>query len=465
MPNSLNRLTSLLFLSGSLLLATGVLHAQVTFVDPNLQNAVREQLELGPTDPLTLADVEGLIVLVALGKNIVLLGGIEQLSNLTVLDLDENEIIDISPLATMTQLTQLSLDTNLVSDIAPLTSLSELFELNLRSNAISDIGPLANLINLTDLDLISNAISDIGPLANLINLTILDMDFNAISDLTPLTDLIKLTSMDLFNNHIRDIGPLAGLTQLTVLSLSSNVISDLTPLTDLIKLTELDLISNSISDISPLAGMAQLTELHLSSNTISELSPLAGLTQLTLLVLSSNSISDIAALVSNTGLGAGDSIELTSTALGLDDCADLQNLIGRGASVTHNVNCDATVLVANFMNGNNAILNSRVYLYNGSNKAGDVTVRVFTMPISGGTRQELTTTPLPLGSLGPNEAFNIKLDVDILGTAGLGLTLPYVTDGGNLMLEFTVTAPKVTGAGQVFSSDLAFGTYPLQVIQ
>ena len=122
-----------------------------------------------------------------------------------------------------------------------------------------------------------------------------------------------------------------------------------------------------------------------------------------------------------------------------------------------------TILVANFVNGNNASLNSRVYLFNGSNQAGDITVRVFTLPVSGGTRQELTTTPLNLGSLGAKEAMNIKLDVDILAPLGIGL--PYTTDGGNLTVEFTVGAENVSGVAQVFSSALAFGTYPMQVIQ
>ena len=39
-----------------------------------------------------------------------------------------------------------------------------------------------------------------------------------------------------------------------------------------------------------------------------------------------------------------------------------------------------TLLVANFMNGNNGAFNSRVYLWNPSASAGQVTVRVFTLP-------------------------------------------------------------------------------------
>jgi hypothetical protein len=123
---------------------------------------------------------------------------------------------------------------------------------------------------------------------------------------------------------------------------------------------------------------------------------------------------------------------------------------------------DETILVANFVNGNSVAFNSRVYLFNPSSSGGDVTVRVFTLPVSGGTAQELTTSPLNLGSLASQRALNIKLAEDIL--APLGITLPYTDNGGNLALEFTIPAPDVRGTAQVFSSDFAFGTYPLQEI-
>ena len=122
-----------------------------------------------------------------------------------------------------------------------------------------------------------------------------------------------------------------------------------------------------------------------------------------------------------------------------------------------------TGLVANFMNGNNAAFNSRVYLWNPSESSGDVTVRVFTLPLTGGLAQELTTAPLNLGTLGAKSALNVKLVENIL--APLGITLPYTTDGGNLTLEFTIQAADVRGAAQVFSSSFAFGTYPLQNVE
>jgi len=118
-----------------------------------------------------------------------------------------------------------------------------------------------------------------------------------------------------------------------------------------------------------------------------------------------------------------------------------------------------TILVANFMNGNNAALNSRVYLWNPSNTAGDITVRVFTLPLRSGFPQELTGAPFNLGALGSKAAVNLKLAEDIL--VPLGISTPYVTDGGNLTLEFTIGSDNVRGVAQVFSGDFAFGTYPL----
>ena len=122
-----------------------------------------------------------------------------------------------------------------------------------------------------------------------------------------------------------------------------------------------------------------------------------------------------------------------------------------------------TVLVANFMNGNDAALNSRLYLWNPSTSAGNVNVRVFTLPVKDGLPQELTSSPLNLGTLESKSAVNLKLVEDILTL--LGIAPPYTDDGGNLTLELTIEAENVRGVAQVFSGGLAFGTYPLQVMQ
>jgi len=121
-----------------------------------------------------------------------------------------------------------------------------------------------------------------------------------------------------------------------------------------------------------------------------------------------------------------------------------------------------TVLGAYFMNGNTDVFSSRIYLRNPSDNPGDVTVRVFTLPPTSGTTEELTTEPLAIGTLGAKSAFSINLAEDIL--TPIGVSVPYTDDGGNLTLEFTIGVAGVQGVAQVFSGDFAFGTYPLQVI-
>lgn len=130
--------------------------------------------------------------------------------------------------------------------------------------------------------------------------------------------------------------------------------------------------------------------------------------------------------------------------------------------ITYGKDETSTSLIAYFLNGNSDSFNSRVYLWNPSDKDGEVSVRVFTLPTSGGIAQELTTSPLVLDTIKSKSALNIKLAEDIL--VSLGITLPYTADGGNLTLQFTITTGKVQGTAQVFSSSFTFGTYQLRKI-
>ena len=100
----------------------------------------------------------------------------------------------------------------------------------------------------------------------------------------------------------------------------------------------------------------------------------------------------------------------------------------------------STVLVANFLNGNTDFFRSRVYLWNPSASAGIVCGRLFTLPRTNGLAQELTNTPLDLGTLAGRSALNLRLE-DIL--AELLPPGPYLIDNGNLTLELTIGTTNV----------------------
>ncbi|MCH7805381.1 MAG: hypothetical protein IH937_15040 [Acidobacteria bacterium] len=123
---------------------------------------------------------------------------------------------------------------------------------------------------------------------------------------------------------------------------------------------------------------------------------------------------------------------------------------------------NGTVLLASFVNGNSALFSSRIYIVNPSGNAGNVTIRVFTLPIAGGANAQVGAD-LALGSLGAGAGLNIRLAEDVL--TPLGISLPYTTDGGNLIVEVTIEATGVIGNAQVFQLDLSsFGIYPLQAL-
>lgn len=268
--------------------------AIATFEDPNLEAAVRAALGVGPQEDLTCGLISGLTSLSASSSGITSLVGIQNLTSLVSLLLGVNSITDINALSGLASLTWLSLI----------------------GNGLSNIGALSGLTNLTKLGLSNNSISDISALSTLTSLTNLTLNLNAITDasvdrLSELSGLTNLTSLNLSENPgLGDIEGLRGLTSLTFLSLSGLSLSNIEPLSGLTNLSLLQLFNSSIVDISALSGLTNLTNLFLRNNTI---------------------LSNIQPLLDNTGLGAGDAVDLTHTAV---ICADITALEAQGVTVT-----------------------------------------------------------------------------------------------------------------------------------
>ena len=116
--------------------------------DSNLRAAIAEELGKSPNAPITVKEMEGLGRLVARNRGIRDLTGIQFATNLSKIDLRDNEISDLSPLAGLINLRELRLDHNFQpSDLSPLAGLINLEVLDFTFN-VSDLSPLAGLINL-----------------------------------------------------------------------------------------------------------------------------------------------------------------------------------------------------------------------------------------------------------------------------------------------------------------------------
>ena len=270
--------------------------------DPNLRAAVAEALGKGPNAPITAEEMARLGRLEGRNRGIRDLTGLQFATNAVWLNLRENQISDLSPLAGLIHLRELWLDDNLLLDISPVRGLTNLTHLEIEENQLSDISPVRGLINLTHLEVQETLVSDILPVRGLTNLTRLDFRATLVSDLSPVAGLINLEELSFSHDNLSDLSPVAGLINLRRIFSWNHAISDLSPLAGLTKLEEINFCGGDISDLTPLAGLTGLKELYLVGEEISDVSPLAGLTGLTRLGLENNDISDISPIAGLTNL-------------------------------------------------------------------------------------------------------------------------------------------------------------------
>ena len=230
--------------------------AQVVEIpDPNLKQAIREELKIPENTPIGQQEMLRLEKLTAKEAEIENITGLKYASNLKSLVLSVNNISDITPLAGLTNLDFLILRNNPIADLSPLANLTKLTYLNLAGVIITDLTPLSNLTALRELHVKHCQIRDISPLSNLTQLTWLGLSANRIVDVSPVANLTALERLDIDRNQIVDISPLANLTELKELHIDNNQIVDVSPLANLTQLTDLTIANNAITDFRPLFGL------------------------------------------------------------------------------------------------------------------------------------------------------------------------------------------------------------------
>ncbi len=301
--------------------------AIASFADAVLEEAVREALSIGTQDALTCSLVTGLTALDASGPGGPVMAG----SGSPEWPDPDHVFDDLAGMQNLTGLTQLTLNNRGITDISPLKGLTNLAVLFLHTNWISDLSALSGMTKLTTLFVSENPLGDISPLAGLTELTVLRLHRHGdnIGGQSPVN--YRGATGLLFTNSITDISPLAGLTKLTDLAVHNHEVSDLSPLRGLTNLIQLRIAGNLFTDLSPLRGLTTLQNLELTGNSITDLSALSGLTNLRRLDLRYNhDLRNIQPLLENPGIGEGDIVELRLTKV---TCADQALLAAKGVEV------------------------------------------------------------------------------------------------------------------------------------
>ena len=251
--------------------------------DESLREVLEAALGKEREELISPIDMAQLTSLVASGRGISDLSGLEFAIRLTQLDISENLIEELEPISNLRYLEWLSIEDNLLTSesLRSLSNITSLKVLSLAMNNINSLFAIPHLSNLRVLDLSSNNISNLALISGFSMLEGLNLSHNEIEDLTPLVDLTNLRWLFLTDNAIHDISPIENLNELMDLSLAGNEIVEISPLAQLQQLRFLDLSSNLIRDISVIAGLESLDNLILDDNRIEDVSPIINNSALT----------------------------------------------------------------------------------------------------------------------------------------------------------------------------------------
>lgn len=197
---------------------------EVSFPDANLKAAVRSALVIPAPTPITDTDMETLVGFDASASNISNIEGLDYATNLTTLFLNENQIVDIFPLAGLSDLTDLQLGNNHISNISAVAGLTNLLGLGLINNQIETMNlGSANLPSLDTFDIAGNPLASvlladaalsqtsfntimdgghlthtgIAELPGVLNLDMSGVDFAGISDLSAMYSADDLEQLSL----------------------------------------------------------------------------------------------------------------------------------------------------------------------------------------------------------------------------------------------------------------------------
>ena len=100
--------------------------------------------------------------------------------------------------------------------------------LNIENNNVKDISVLSPLRSLSWIDLGNNQVSNIEDLSTLKTLSSLNISKNEISNIDPLSKATNLAWLSIANNQIRDLSPLNSLPKLRHLVIEGNAFNQQT---------------------------------------------------------------------------------------------------------------------------------------------------------------------------------------------------------------------------------------------
>lgn len=231
-------------------------------------HTVQEKLQ--KTD-ITETDILAVTELNLSRMNLTDISDLERFTNLVNLDLVENCLIDLSPLAGLKNLRRLAAGND------PFLSEEDRAK-RLGINHFTDYSFLASLPNLVDVDFTATGDNNIEYAQYLPNVEEFRAYCNPITDISPLIHCKKLHQSYFYDCPITDISVYRHLPGTFGIAVNCTGVSDITPLAGKKNFSYLDAHDAEIEDISSLADFESMRYITLARNKIRDFSSLRGKT-------------------------------------------------------------------------------------------------------------------------------------------------------------------------------------------
>lgn len=231
-------------------------------------HTVQEKLQ--KTD-ITEADILSITELNLSRKNLTDVSDLEWFTNLVNLDLVENCLTDLSPIAGLKKLRRL------VAGNDPFLSDEDRAK-RLGINHFTDYSFLKTLTNLVDVDFTATGDDNIEYAEYLPNVEEFRAYCNPITNISPLIHCKKLHQSYFFDCPITDISVYRQLPDTFGIAINCTGVSDITPLAGKKNFSYLDAHDAEIEDISILADFEAMRYVTLAGNHIRDFTPLRGKT-------------------------------------------------------------------------------------------------------------------------------------------------------------------------------------------
>ena len=217
---------------------------------------------------------------------------------LEVLILANCGLSKVEPLSTLEGIRILDLSDNSINSITPLANLATLDELYLGHNALTALPTFRGLRALRILDLSYNSLDYVGSLSACTTLERLNLEHNRLTSLSPIGSLTELVWFNGSSNQVLDVSALAACTKLEGFVMTDNKLTNIDFLSACGGIQEVVIDYNDVEAVPAFQPDCPLETFSAAHNFLADLSGLAGLPKLSYVNADYNNIRDISVLKS-----------------------------------------------------------------------------------------------------------------------------------------------------------------------